>query len=126
MVESTAFILLIIRIISVYYLYGVIKKQLDLMKRPIDPEITGYRKSLLWLTVGLAGSNIIPIVFDVTVFLRELGILSILTLQPILIAYTASNALAALLAVFILARIYRDAVLVDETHKQSDHTLMND
>lgn len=127
MIELIAFILLIIRITALYFIHKVVKTQLYLMKHPIDPEITGYRKTLFWLTIGLAGSNIIPIIFDVFIVLKESGIIwEEVSSTPILIAYAISNALAALLAAVLISRIYRNAILVDESHKSSDHTLMND
>lgn len=122
-----AFALLIIRMASLAYFFGVIKKQRALMKHPIDPEITGYRKTLHYLTVALAASNIPPIIFDIFMISKGVGV-AMLTVSTteLLIFYTVTNALSALLASYLIYRIYRNAVLVDETHKSSDHTLMNE
>lgn len=116
-----------LRIIALFYLVHVIKIQLDLMKRPIDPEITGYRKKLYYLTLGLVASNLIPILFDIFIILRQSNIMfEGVSTRPFLIVYGVSNASASLLAAILLARIYRNSVQIDESHTKSDHTLMND
>lgn len=127
MIELLALILLAIRFKALHLIYQVVQKQLHLMKHPIDPEVTGYRKTLYYLTLLLAGSNIIPIIFDIFIFLKGTGIVfATVSSQPLLIIYTVSNALAALLAAILISKIYRNAVLVDKSHEESDHTLMND
>lgn len=124
--EYIALALLIVRVVAVYFIMKVLKTQRYLMRHPIDEEITGYRKTLYYLTIGLLGSNIIPILFDIFIIFKESGLLENMSSTPILILYTVSNALAALLAAYLISKIYSQAVLVDETHKKSDHTLMND
>lgn len=125
--EYIAALLLLVRIVCVYFIMKVLKTQRELMKRPIDAEITGYRRTLFYLTLGLLGSNIVPIIFDTFIIFKESGIAwSDLSSTPFLIVYTVSNAFAALLAAFLISKIYSQAVAVDETHTQSDHTLMND
>lgn len=127
MIEILALILLLIRLVSIWVLVKVIRIQQDLMARPIDEEITTFRKHLYWLTLGLAGSNIIPIILDVFLILKGMGVIwTTASSLPLLVVYTCSNAFAGLLAAFLVFRIYRNAIRVDETHRKSDHTLMND
>lgn len=105
------------------------------MRRPIDKrvmdlveaeDIIKYRKELFYLTLALAASNLLPIVFDMYIISDELGHtwFNITNLQ-FLIIYTLSNALAAVLGAFLINKIYRNALEVDSSHPDSDHTLMN-
>lgn len=125
--EYIAAILLTIRIMTLYFIFKVLRTQRELMTRPIDAEITGYRKKLYYLTLGLLGSNVIPIIFDTFIIFKESGLVwADVSSTPVLILYAISNALATLLAAYLIAKIYSDALQVDESHKKSDHTLMND
>jgi hypothetical protein len=128
MIELIALILLMLRVTATGFLLNVLKKQRKLMTRPIDAEINGFRKHLYYLTLGLAGSNALPIVFDAFIIAKGLGVpaLSDVSSQPLIVAYAISNAAAALLAAILVQKIYRNALEVDESHKSSDHTLMND
>ena len=127
MIELLALFLLALRLAATGFLLNVLKKQRALMKRPIDTEITGFRRNLFYLTLGLAGSNVLPIVFDLFIITKGMGFIwQTVTTTQFLIAYIISNASAALLAAILIQRIYRNALHVDETHVKSDHTLMND
>lgn len=127
MIELLALFLLALRLIATGFLLNVLKKQRELMKRPIDTEITGFRRNLYYLTLGLAGSNMLPIIFDVFIITRGMGFVWFtISTTEFLIAYTVSNAAAALLAAVLVQRIYKNALQVDESHVTSDHTLMND
>lgn len=131
MEESTiltvSVLLLVLRITATGLLVRVMKTQLSLMKRPIDTEIAGFRKSLFFLTLALALSNILPIVFDTAIIVDTLGVFGYsIDLDYYLLIYTLSNALGAVLASFLVYRIYKDALTVDESHSDSDHTLIND
>lgn len=127
MIELLALFLLALRLAATGFLLNVLKKQRELMKRPIDSEITGFRRNLYYLTLGLAGSNVLPIIFDLFIITKGMGFIWFtISTTEFLVAYTISNALAALLAAILVQRIYRNALQVDETHIKSDHTLMND
>lgn len=127
MIELLALFLLALRLAATGFLLNVLKKQRALMKRPIDTEITGFRRNLYYLTLGLAGSNVLPIIFDLFIITKGMGFIWFtISTTEFLVAYTISNALAALLAAVLVQRIYRNALHVDETHVKSDHTLMND
>lgn len=127
MIELLALFLLALRLVATGFLLNVLKKQRELMKRPIDTEITGFRRNLYYLTLGLAGSNILPIIFDLFIITKGMGFIWFtVSTTEFLIVYTISNAAAALLAAVLVQKIYRNALTVDESHKSSDHTLMND
>ena len=135
MIELLAFILLVLRLIATHFLIRVLKAQWELMKRPLssharslvdEQDIIAYRKQLFYLTLALAGSNLLPIVFDLFIMTKRIGIIWFtVTTTEFLIVYTISNALAAILAAVLIFRIYRNALEVDQTHPSSDHTLMN-
>lgn len=127
MIELLALFLLALRFAATGFLLNVLKKQRELMKRPIDREISGFRRNLFYLTLGLAGSNVLPIIFDLFIITKGMGFIWFtISTTEFLVAYTISNALAALLAAVLVQRIYRNALQVDESHIASDHTLMND
>lgn len=123
-----AFVLLILRFMASYLLIKVVKTQRSLMKRPIDQEITAFRKDLHSLTIALALSNIPAIIMDAFFVLKGLGftLFTGVTNTSMLVFYTTANALSALLAAVLISRIYRNALVVDKTHAGSDHVLMND
>lgn len=135
MILSVATILLLIRLASSWFLFRVLVAQRELMKRPIDSRVVSvleaddiikYRRQLFYLTLALAGSNLLPIVFDLYIILDELGYTwTSFTVTQFLFVYTTSNALAALLGAFLIFKIYRNALEVDHSHENSDHTLMN-
>lgn len=135
MIELLAFILLVLRLIATHFLIRVLKAQWELMKRPLashartlvdEQDIISYRKQLFYLTLALAGSNLLPIIFDLFIMTKGIGIIWFtVTTTEFLIVYTISNALAALLAAVLIYRIYRNALEVDQHHETSDHTLMN-
>lgn len=135
MILLIAAILLVLRVIATGVLAKVLIAQRELMRRPIDRRVTDlleaediikYRKELFYLTLALAGSNFLPMVFDLYLISDELGItwFNITTFQ-FLVIYTLSNALAAVLGAFLISKIYRNALQVDSSHPDSDHTLMN-
>ena len=125
--EYIAAILLTIRIITLHFIFKVLRTQRELMTRPIDAEITGYRKKLYYLTLGLLGSNVIPIIFDTFIIFKKSGVVwaDVLSIF-IFIFYVVFNVFVALLVAYLIAKIYSGALQVDESHKKSDHTLMND
>lgn len=135
MILTVAIVLLLLRVIATLFLAKVLVIQRELMRRPIDKrvmdlveaeDIIKYRKELFYLTLALAASNLLPIVFDMYIISDELGHtwFNITNLQ-FLIIYTLSNALAAVLGAFLINKIYRNALEVDSSHPDSDHTLMN-
>lgn len=135
MILIVAIVLLALRVIATAFLTRVLITQWELMRRPIDKRITDlveaediikYRKELFYLTLALAGSNLLPIVFDLYLISDEFGLawFNITTFQ-FLVVYTLSNALAAVLGAFLINKIYRNALEVDTSHPDSDHTLMN-
>lgn len=125
--EYIAAILLTIRIITLHFIFKVLRTQRELMTRPIDAEITGYRKKLYYFVLGLLGGGVMLVIFDTFIIFKESGVVWVdVSSTLILIFYAVSNALAALLAAYLIAKIYSGALQVDESHKKSDHTLMND
>lgn len=127
MITLLALILLTARLFAVYLLLKVIAVQDKLMKKPIDSEIMGFRRDLHHLSVALMLSNVPAIILDIFFVLKETGIVWFVSSStPILVFYTISNALTAVLASVLISRIYRNALKADQSHEQSDHTLMND
>lgn len=134
MILIVAVTLLVLRVAATTLLVKVLVAQRELMRRPIDKRVTDiveaediikYRKELFYITMALASSNLLPIVFDLYIISDELGIawFSITTVQ-FLILYTMANALGAVLAAFLINKIYRNALEVDSSYPDSEHTLI--
>lgn len=134
MIEILALALLILRLVAMGILATVLKKQWDLMQRPakildgyIENDVVRFRKHLFFLTLALAGSNLLPIAFDLFIIFDGLVFAWFtFTITEFLIVYTVSNTLSAVLAAWLIYKIYSDALTVDESHNESDHQLLND
>lgn len=130
-----ALALLLLRLTATGYLLKVLKAQWELMRLPVDKrvvtlvdeqDIIKYRKQLFYLTLALAGSNLLPIIFDIYILIDGMGFIWLtVSTRQFLIAYTISNALSAVLAAYLIKQIYKNALEVDKSHAESDHTLMN-
>ena len=108
-VELYALMLLIFRIVSVGLIVDVIRKQIELRRRPIgNKEAKQLREDMYKLAITALALNIIPILVDVfTIFgittrPNTVGIISII--------YMLSYASGTLLLTGIIWRMYRKAL----------------
>lgn len=104
-----ASILLVFRIISVWLIVDVIKKQMILRRRPIrDTKARQLREEMYRLVIVALLVNIVPILVDV------LTIFNITTrpdvINPVSVLYMFSYAIGTLVITAIVWRIYRDAL----------------
>lgn len=106
--------LLLLRLVAIYKLYKVLKVQIELLKRPIDPTVWEFRRSLHYMTVALLISNILPVILDTLVVADSFGWISHYRTIPTLTAYAVSNAVMMLIAVVMIKRMYDLANQVDE------------
>lgn len=123
MTEIIAGTLLILRLVAVHYLFRVLKIQIRLLRRPIDPCIWDFRRKLHYMTVALLLGNVLPIILDSLVVLRGFGVLEFVRTSPLLITYAISNALIGFIAATLIYRIYKlaneDDDIVDDLEKRS-------
>lgn len=117
MIGIIAAILLTIRVIAVRKLYKVLKTQIELLRRPIDPEVWEFRRSLHYMTLALLVGNILPIVLDFLVVLDELGWIAHYRTIFVITAYAISNAVMMLIAVTMIKRMYDLANQADEVDR---------
>lgn len=102
-VAAVAFVLLILRLVSLVFMAAVLRRQMALLRRPIRSELAGFRRSLLVLSLVFIGGTAVPIYVDA---LFAFG-LPIPDSTSLLVAYAISNAVKGLSASVILWRIYR-------------------
>lgn len=124
-IQLYAAILLIIRIITMVLMGFVLKRQLELFKLPIDKEITLYRKILFALALLIFLGNIIPAAIDLLTLTGDI-IRSTRTVNGASLTYTLAWACTSLLSSVLIFWLYRMSHNVDQTHTESEHTLMND
>lgn len=124
-IKVYAAILLIVRIASMILMGAVLKRQLQLFKMPIDKEIKHYRIILFLLALAIFAGNIIPATID---FLTTVDGLtrSAKTINGVGLVYSMAWAVTSLLSAVLIWWLYRMSHNVDESHKDSDHTLTND
>lgn len=131
--EVVAFILLVLRIAGSVFLFQVLKKQIELLRRPIkaDPSqyneddvmnVWNFRRNLHYITIALFVGNFIPIVLDSLVVLQGLGFLENVRTSPVIIVYAVSNAVTMLLAAILINSIYKLAIHTEEvTDLEMEH-----
>lgn len=123
--EIIAFTLLILRITASYFLFKVLKIQVDLLRRPIKVdeasyneqdiiEVWNFRRRLHFITIALFVGNFVPITLDALVVLQWLGVFEGFRTTPVLIVYAISNAVTMLLAAILINSIYRLAIQTKE------------
>lgn len=116
MVETIAFILLIMRLVSLGFISLVLYRQLRLFRLNIDSGLVRFRIVMFLLGVVFFLGNLLPIVVDYTyAFVIQENDISLL------VYYAISNATTSLVASIILWHIYRIAgTALDEEQKRHD------
>lgn len=103
-IKTIALTLLILRLIAVYFMSLVLKRQLGLLRDNYSPELRGTRIILFVLAMVIFVGNFVPILIDtLTIF----G--SVARSQPLTIGitYAYSNALTAAVAGITFWLLYR-------------------
>lgn len=124
-IKIYAAILLVARIASMILMALVLKRQLQLFKLPIDKEIRHYRIILFLLALAIFVGNIVPASIDLLT-ITEVLVRSTQTVNGVSLWYTLAWVITSLLSAVLIFWLYRMSHNVDESHKESDHTLMND
>jgi hypothetical protein len=105
-IKTIAFILLIGRIISVAYIFLVLRQQWKLLRTSITPKLQPLRQRLFFLALVIFIGNLVPITIDLATLLTPLtrG-----NPSPLGITYAFSNCITAALSSFLLWELYRMA-----------------
>lgn len=104
-IKHIAAIALATRLLSLFFITIVIRRQWKLLKTPIDKEIVRFRQILFALCVVIFLGNLIPVTIDsLTLFadLKGRG-----NPQPIGVAYVISNCLTAVISSLFIWIMYR-------------------
>jgi len=99
-----ASILLAIRVISVFFIVLVIKRQWALFKLPIHEDIKTFRIVLFLLSVAILIGNIIPIVVDVMALFGATNRPDQIPTASVF--YSFSNAITAVLSSILVWLLY--------------------
>jgi hypothetical protein len=112
-----ASLLLIGRILSMYLMVSVIRRQWILFKIPIDKDLVKFRKILLLLSSAIVIGNLIPILIDLIAIVYS-NSQYIARPNAISVIYAVSNNLTAVLSAFFIWALYkladRTAIIVEE------------
>lgn len=108
-IKTIALILLLGRLISVTFMTLVVKRQRELMKLPIDPELVPFRKTLNRLSIAVLVGNIVPIIIDVFTIVAANSLEREDSPSVIGVAYAFSNMLTSILAAFLIWTLYKQA-----------------
>lgn len=106
--QTLAGILLLGRIVAVFFIARVIHKQLKLFKFAVPTYINRFRKLLFCLSLVLLISNLAPIVIDVLAIQNEV---QKMRGEPLLIGiiYACSNMVTSVISGLIVWMLYREA-----------------
>lgn len=124
-IQIIAFILLIARLISVFFIVKVLITQARQFGREIDfslvPNLSKFqqkniyriRRVLFALAVIILIGNFIPIVIDYITLITDNSLGRTANVKPISIAYAFSNAITAMLSAIMIWTLYKLAGISD-------------
>lgn len=123
-IKLYAAILLGTRIVSLFLMGLVLRRQLQLFKLPIDREIRNYRVILFLLALAIFAGNIVPATIDFLTLTEGLT-RSAKTINGVGLVYSLAWTATSLLSAVLIFWLYRMSHTVDQSHEDSDHTLTN-
>jgi len=109
-IQIIASILLVFRLVSSFFIILVIRRQIGLLKLPLDPDfntpsVRTLRKVLLALSVVVLLGNLIPVFIDAyTLFIDNPGRTPFL--KTVSVSYSLSNATTALCSAILIWLLY--------------------
>ena len=113
-INSISTVLFILHLIASGFMLSVLRKQLGLFKKYIDPELRAFRMVLFLLSTSIFLGNLIPLTID---FINAIGDSS--SEVPIgRLLYISTNAIVAVISAGLIWSMYRmaakTAVIVEE------------
>lgn len=118
-IKTLALVLLAMHAGSAAYIFTVLKKQVTLLRLPIDSYLKHFRIILFVLSLAIFIGNIIPIVIDGLTLFIDLGRAA--SVRPIGIAYAISNAVTAFVSAYLIHMLYRLAADEKEVTDYTQH-----
>ncbi len=94
-------VFLIGRIAAIILYSDVIKIQIKLLRRPIDPDVWDFRQRLHYMTLTLLLSCIPSVILDIAV------IAGVERTAPYLVVYAAFNVISVLVAAVMIKEMYK-------------------
>lgn len=128
-IELYAGILLVVRLISMWFMYKVLRKQWSLFQFDIPAHIRNYRRVLFILALVIFFGNVTPALIDVvTIMQSEIRQASTVTLISVLYTFSASGtALASAFLIWLLYRLAAEEAQTIEEEKLREHaTVISD
>lgn len=108
-IKTVAFVLLLGRLVSVFFMTLVVNRQRALSKLPTSPELLPFRRTLNRLSVSLLIGNIIPIVIDVVTIVATNSLEREDTPSVIGVMYAISNCTTAAISAYLIWTLYKQA-----------------
>jgi hypothetical protein len=128
-IQLYAGILLVLRLISMSFIFIVLRKQLALFKQPISDNIRWFRVTLFVLAMAVFIGNIIPAGIDILTVFADLP-RSVRTVKPISLLYTMDAAGTSLVSSILIWTLYRMASgekkLTDRTQHRLEDELIQE
>lgn len=113
-INTLATILLVGRMIAIYFMSSVVRRQLQLMKMPINDEVRTFRKILLGLAIALLISNIVPAILDILTIVSVNSLGRTPVVGDVGIFYTLFNCSGAIVSSLLVWMLYRLAANTKE------------
>lgn len=108
-VELYALILLVFRALSVFLTGDVIRKQIELRKRPLtDKGAHSLREDMYRLSIAILALNVVPIYVDIKALLHNSERPDVIPTESVI--YVFSYAIGTLLLTLFIWRMYRNAL----------------
>jgi hypothetical protein len=110
-IQALALILLIGHLISVAFIFTVLRKQYALLKLPIDKHLRTFRRVLFILSAAIFLGNFIPIAIDALTLFVDTGRPP--SVRVVSIMYAVSNMVVAVTSSILVWLLYRIAASDD-------------
>lgn len=108
-IKHIAAILLLGRLVSVFFMAFVVKRQRALLKLPIDPSLAPFRRTLNRLSIAVLIGNVIPIILDASTILSANALEREDTPSTIGVMYAFSNCITSALSAYLIWKLYKQA-----------------
>lgn len=111
-IHIIAVFLLLIRLVSIFYISRVIKRQYELFKLPVPEDIQSFRKILFMISLAILLGNLIPVIVDAVTLVSDVPRSPFLSWLSV--TYAISNATTSLLSSLLIWFLYK---IAEDSHK---------
>ena len=106
-IKQIAATLLVGRLVSVIFIFFVIRKQYQLMKLPIAPELVAFRKVLFAIALVIFVGSLVAISVDILTLLSSNSLERAKTVSGTNMLYVFTNELVAIMSAVFIWLLYR-------------------